>query len=92
MAKTKEAQVKSRKRMREIVESLQKYMETYHTQYGYQDYSDETFIDDVLYGLGRSLGKQYEFAVGFDKFKKDLLKHLQKSPAESRRPIGPARG
>lgn len=61
-------------RMRDAVASLQQYMATYDQQTGYLDYSDKTYLDDVLYGLGRSLGAEYEFAGGFAKFK-DVLRH-----------------
>jgi hypothetical protein len=76
MAMTKEKQTKARKRMKEAVASLQHYMATYDKQYGYQDYPDTTYINDVLYGLGRSLDRKYEFADGFDRFKDVLRKHL----------------
>ena len=79
MAMTKEKQTKARKRMREAVASLQQYMATYDKQYGYQDYPDTTYINDVLYGLGRSLSREYEFADGFEKFRDVLRKHLNAS-------------
>jgi hypothetical protein len=62
--------------IKKATESLQKYMATYDNQYGYEDYSEETFIDDVLYGLGRALDKKYQWSPGFSKFKEKLLKHL----------------
>ena len=65
------------KRMKKAVEYLQDYMATYDKQGGYLDYSDETLIEDVLYGLGVALGpKQYAFAQGFRRFKERLAKHL----------------
>lgn len=61
-------------------EKLQNYMNAYDKQMGYEDYSEETFIDDVLYGLGTALDfKKYSFAPGYKKFKKRLLEHLKKS-------------
>ena len=67
----------SQQRMRVAVEYLQHYMATYDKQYGYLDYPDRTLIDDVLYGLGRALSKEYEFSPGFEKFKKVLREHLR---------------
>lgn len=61
---------------------LKNYMATYDQQFGYADYSEQTYIDDVLYGLGASLGEQYKWAGGFDDFKQRLLAHL--SGAERR--------
>lgn len=65
------------KRMKKAVEYLTKYMTTYDKQYGYLDYGDETYIDDILYGLGVSLGDEYRTATGFDKFKAVLRQHLK---------------
>lgn len=56
---------------------LTNYMATYDQQFGYADYSEQTYIDDVLYGLGASLGDQYRWAGGFDAFKKRLMAHLK---------------
>jgi hypothetical protein len=65
------------KRMKKAVEYLKNYMNTYSNQVGYLDYTDETLIDDVLYGLGVALGpKRYAFAQGFCKFKARLRDHL----------------
>lgn len=80
MAKAKVKLTPSQERMRFAVESLAQYMATYDKQYGYLDYSDKTFIDDVLYGIGRALSKDYEYVVGFEKFKARLREHLS-SPA-----------
>ena len=68
---------KKQRRMKKAVEYLQEYMGTYDLQMGYLDYSDETLIDDVLYGLGVSLSPdKHQFANGYDKFKERLRKHL----------------
>lgn len=64
------------KRMKRAIESMTEYMATYSGQYACFDYSDDTFIDDVLYGLGVALDKKHEFADGFEKFKQVLRKHL----------------
>ena len=65
------------RRMKKAVESLQEYMNTYSNQTGYLDYSDETFINDVLYGIGIALEPEdHQFAQGFRKFLKEKLKKL----------------
>lgn len=79
MAKTSAYRDKKRRRMKAAVEYLQKYMATYDKQFGYQDYRDETLIDDVLYGLGVALGREHQFADGFAKFKAKLRAHLNVS-------------
>jgi len=68
--------------MEDIVEKFQGYMSTYHEQPGYQEYTDETFIEDILYGMGVSIDPKYQFANGLRDFKKVLLKHLKKSEEE----------
>ena len=67
-----------RKRVRNAVEYLKDYIGTYdELQPGYEDFSDETIINDLLYGLGVALQPdEYRFAGGFDKFKEVLRKHL----------------
>lgn len=70
---------KKQKRMRDMVASLQHYMDTYDEQLHYEDYEDETYIDDVLYGLGISMEPEvYKYRSGFDLFKEKLLNHLSK--------------
>lgn len=64
-------------RIQLAVSSLQTYMAKYDEQPGYQHYSDETFINDVLYGLGIALDpSKFQYADGFDKFKERLRAHL----------------
>ena len=65
--------------MKEVVASLHHYMETYDQQFGYEDYYDDTYIEDVLYGLGKSLDEKFENANGFLDFKKWLIKHIEAS-------------
>lgn len=68
---------KPQKRMRDAVTYMQDYMRTYSDQYGYMDYTDETFIDDVLYGLGVAIDKEkFSFFVGAQAFKQRLREHL----------------
>lgn len=64
-------------KIKKTIEYLQKYINTYDEQFEHVDYSDETIIDDVLYGLGVALDDKYEFANGFDEFKERLKKHLR---------------
>lgn len=61
--------------MRRMVKYLQAYIASYDVQEGYEDYSDITYIDGVLYGLGASFG--YRFGPGFDQWKAKLREHLK---------------
>lgn len=63
--------------MEEVVEKLKVYVDTYENIPGYKEFTDETLIDDVLYGLGAALSDEYKFANGYEKFKKDLIKYLE---------------
>jgi hypothetical protein len=62
--------------MEKMVAHLQEYVRTYSDQACYRDYSDKTFIDDVLYGLGIAFGEQYHGATGYTKFRDVLRQHL----------------
>lgn len=65
------------KRMELMVKYLARYMETYDKQVGYQNYNDETLVEDVLYGLGVVLNPhQHQFANGFTKWKNKLKNFL----------------
>jgi hypothetical protein len=65
------------KRMKDVVAKLTHYMDTYDKQYGYVDYDDAIFINDVLYGIGIALDeKEYKYAPGFIKFKSFLKEFL----------------
>ena len=66
-------------RMKRAVAYMRHFMNTYDQQAGYQDYSDRTYIDDVLYGLGASLSGEYEFAGGYRKFREVLREHLKQT-------------
>jgi hypothetical protein len=72
---------KRQKRMQKIVAAMQLYVRTYtEQQQSYLDYSDETFINDMLYGIGLSLDpKGFYAASGFDKFKAALKRYLPKA-------------
>lgn len=65
-------------RMKKAVASLEEYILTYKDQECYESYSDETFIDDILYGLGIALDPMgHRFADGYQRFKEKLLSHIQ---------------
>jgi len=66
------------KQMEAVVTDLQHYINTYSSQPTYKDFSDELFIEDILYGLGTALSDEYRFASGYRKFKKELINHLIK--------------
>jgi hypothetical protein len=74
-------QVKRRKRMREMVAKFQDYVRTYSGQSHYEDYSDKTFVDDMLYGIGLSMQvgtpTDYTGAGGYERFKQALREHLK---------------
>lgn len=68
---------KQRKRMREIVARMQRYWETYPEQPNFADYSDATFIQDALYGIGIAINpKLYEAADGFTRFTEVLRPYV----------------
>ena len=52
-------------------------MDRYDKQQGYESYSEETLIDDVLYGLGIALDSRNAYANGYEKFKTRLIAHLR---------------
>lgn len=60
------------KHIRDAVAYMQKYMATYSDQDGYMNYREDTYIDDVLYGLGVSISPAFKGASGFREFKKML--------------------
>lgn len=69
----------SQKRMKLMVAYLKRYIETYDKQYHYENYTDTTLIDDILYGLGVALNPdEHSFADGFYTWKKKLYTHLEK--------------
>lgn len=69
---------KQQKRMIAIVKSFQEYVLTYTKQQGYANYGDETFILDMLYGIGIAIDKdKYSMAPGFDDFKKRFAAYLK---------------
>jgi len=66
-------------RVKKIIDDLKKYINTYVKQHGYLDYSDETIINDMLYGIGIATDKsKYQFNNGFNDFKKYLTENIIK--------------
>jgi hypothetical protein len=80
-AKPQREHEKCKARMREMVAKLQEYVRTYSDQAHYEDYSDKTFLDDMLYGIGLSMqvGTPTDFtgAGGYERFKQKLREHLK---------------
>mgnify|MGYP007048013172 FL=1 len=66
------------KTITEISRSLYKYVSGYNKEESIREYSDETFIDDIIYGLGTSFDQSNAFAQGALKFRKELHAHLTK--------------
>lgn len=68
------------KRMREMVAKFQDYVRTYSDQAFYETYRDETFLHDMLYGIGLSLQigtpTDYTGAGGYERFKQKLREVL----------------
>jgi len=65
---------KKQRRMVKILDQMKNYVNTYDSQTGWEDYSDETFIKDMLYGVGLAVDrKKYEWSDGFLLFKKKIL-------------------
>jgi hypothetical protein len=66
------------KDIKSSVNHFQKYVGTYRDQAYWETYPIETYINDMLYGLGISIDRKYRFAGGYEKFKKYLLKNYLK--------------
>ena len=70
-----------RKKMRAAVDHLRDYVGTYNEQAHYQDYTDKTYVDDILYGLGLSMQhlipSDFYGAGGYERFKQYLREHLK---------------
>jgi hypothetical protein len=56
------------KRMELIVKRFQKYIATYSDQPSYGSYSDETFLSDMLYGIGVAFDPKFKFYYGYEKW------------------------
>ena len=69
--------MKRQERMRLMVQRMQHYWNAYSDQHKYEDYSDETFLLDALYGIGLAINRDaYEYAGGFEDFQKLLTEFL----------------
>lgn len=55
---------------------LMSYVNTYPDPTRHKNYSNRTYINDILYGVGSGLNKEYVGAEGFVQFRIDLLKFL----------------
>ena len=62
----------------EIVSDLQRYISGYCKNEHFHNYSDEIFLDDIIYGLGTAYSQDNEYAQGALKFRKELQAHLTK--------------
>ena len=65
--------------MGKAIELLKDFVNTYDEQQGWEKYTPETYINDILYGLGTSISDEFKFAGGFDKFKEVLRDHLREA-------------
>lgn len=72
------------KPMPDIVASLKGYISTYDKQQGYEEYSDEILIEDMLYGIGTALSEDYKYRNGYIDFKKRLIKLLIETTGEEK--------
>lgn len=52
------------------VERMQKYWDTYDCQHNYENYSEQMFLDDALYGIGHAMYEnKFRWANGYERFK-----------------------
>jgi len=59
------------------VEYMQHYWKTYPKQPGYENYSENMFLRDALYGVGVAIDNdKYSMGNGFIVFIKDLAKRV----------------
>lgn len=68
---------KSNFNIEKAIEYMKGYIGTYDQQYKWEMYSFDTYFNDILYGIGVSINKDYETVFGFMKFKRDLLEWLK---------------
>ncbi len=66
--------------IRPAVKYLSDYLNTYEDQAGIDDYTVETWIEDILYGLGMSLDPAaHKWASGHVEFKNKLREYLSQN-------------
>jgi len=64
-------------KMRQIIKSMETYISTYKDQAYYEDYTTETFLNDMLYGIGVAIyPEKYQYSQGFEEWKDELRKFL----------------
>jgi len=68
--------------MDEMVEKFQQYVASYKH---HDSQSPEVFMQDMMYGIGMSMCHEYEFAVGFGKFKGRIKELIEDEEQKSRR-------
>lgn len=74
---------RKQKRMRDIVARLRNYWITYDQQACFMDYTDSTFMDDALYGIGIAIDPvKFRGASGFDAFKAELRQLVSEGKTE----------
>lgn len=79
--KLSRAEKKRRERMRGIVERFQKYVASYSDQLSYEEYSDDMFIQDMVYGIGIALDPEgHAYANGYRAWRIKLRKMLSDVP------------
>ena len=62
---------------RKVIKSIKNYIDTYHNQFGWEKYKKDTVLNDLVYGIGIAIDKEkYQYANGYDEFKKELIKFL----------------
>lgn len=54
------------------VDELRAYWDSYDMQHGWKDYPFDMWLEDAMYGVARAASLDYQFANGFEKFKKML--------------------
>ena len=60
-----------------VIKSMKNYIDTYPNQLGWELYTKDTVLNDLVYGIGIAIDKRkYQYGDGYDKFKKDLIKFL----------------
>ncbi len=64
----------------EALKYFNHYVTTYENQYHWQRYQIETWLDDIIYGLGVSIDpSKFKYNDGFCKFKKLLVNYLKEA-------------
>jgi hypothetical protein len=64
------------KSIEEAVDFLRHYMNTYDNQSCWMEYEPETYVNDILYGLGVSMSDDFKWGQGYDKFLLELRSYI----------------